>query len=93
MLKKRTIDRNMSVHKDLSPEEYNNLIGQALYNPKFVLPANKDKPNYFHFIANIGNNKNSAAIVELAENKNFYEIVHIQKMRNRGVNRILERNK
>lgn len=93
LLKKETLERNKNIHSDISDTEYDYLIGNALYNPKFVFPANLDKPDYFHFIASLGENKNSAAIVELSENKDNYEIVHIQKMRNRGVNRLIKRDK
>ena len=91
-LKHSTLERNKEKHSDISDDEYDYLLGNALYKPQFVFPANKDKPDYFHFIASLGNNKDSAAIVELSEQKDSYEIVHIQKMRDRGVNALLKRD-
>lgn len=89
---KRMLDRNKMAHPDINEVEYNVLLINALYTPQYILPANPDKPYYFHFIANIENNKNSGVIVELSETKENYEIVHIQKLRNKSVERIRKRD-
>ena len=92
LVSKRMLDRNRKTHPDVSEEEYNLLLSSSLYNPNYILPANLEKTDYFHFIANIENNKNSGVIVELSENKNNYEVVHIQKLRDRSVKRIIKRD-
>ena len=50
-LKKNVINRNMSVHPEVRREEYESLIGEALYSPDAIIPSKKpEKPNYYHFI-------------------------------------------
>jgi len=89
---KRMLDRNKIAHPDISEEEYNTLLGNSLYNPQYIFPANPDKPDYFHFISNIDDGKNSGVILELAKTKDNFEVVHIQKLRNKSVERIKKRD-
>ena len=89
---KRMLDRNKKVHPDIAEEEYNILLTNGLYTPQYILPANQNKLSYFHFIGNIEDNKNSGVIGKLSETKENYEIVHIQKLRNKSVNKIRRRD-
>lgn len=89
---KRMLDRNKIAHPDISEAEYDVLLGSSLYNPQYIFPANPDKPDYFHFISTIDDGKNSGVILELAKNKDNFEVVHIQKLRNKSVARIKKRD-
>lgn len=86
------LDRNKSVHPDLDEKDYDEMLGISLYRPNYIFPANPEKPNYFHFIGKIEDGKNSGVIVELAENKDNYEVVHVQRLRDKSVERIKRRD-
>lgn len=75
LLKKNIIDRNKQVHPEVKEEEYNKLIGTALYAPDVVFPGNPDKP-YYNFIKRIGEQKHSLVLLEVTCNKDNCEIVH-----------------
>ena len=92
LVSKRMLDRNKSVHPDLDEKDYDEMLGISLYRPNYIFPANPEKPNYFHFIGKIEDGKNSGVIVELAENKDNYEVVHVQRLRDKSVERIKRRD-
>jgi len=80
VLKKGVIDRNFERHPDIRPEEYNFLIGHALYNPDVIKPSKReDKPNYYNFIKHL-DDTNSVVLIELSSGKEQHEIVHLVKM-------------
>lgn len=48
LLKKSVIDRNRTEHSDLTDEDFQNVIANALYSPSEIFKANREKP-YYHF--------------------------------------------
>lgn len=82
LLKKSVVDRNLREHPDVKKEDYNKIIGEALYNPDAVFPANAEKP-YFNFLARLNNEKSSVVLLEVANNKDNYEIVHLHWAKNK----------
>ena len=82
LLKKSIIDRNLKEHPDVKKEEYKRIIGEALYKPDAIIPANLDKP-YFNFLARLNNEKSSVVLLEIAKKKNNYEIVHLHWVKNK----------
>ena len=93
LVTKRMLDRNKKEHPEISEEEYSYLIAKALYEPDYVFPANEEKTSYYHFISNVGDNSNSAVILELSDEKYAYETVHLHKLRNRSLRTLLKRKK
>lgn len=88
LLKKNIIDRNAKRHPDVKPEEYNAMIGKALYASDAIIPSNKpDKPNYYNFVKYLEHD-NSVVLLELDSGKDNHEIVHVIKMNNKGVSRL-----
>ena len=75
LLKKNIIEKNKSHHKDLSLDEYNDILSRGLYSPSLVLKTNpKESPNYFNFIFE-GTDKNDNVVVEISAEKENAEIV------------------
>lgn len=83
LLKKAVLDRNKEWHPEVKEEEYNELVGTALYRPEFVMPGNEDKP-YINLIARVGENKNSVVLLDLDCTKDRCEIVHMHWARNKA---------
>jgi hypothetical protein len=92
LLKKNIIDRNEFQHPDIARHEYDLMIGETLYNKNAVIKENSpEKPAYYHFIKYLPKN-NSVVLLDMSEDKNNYEIVHIQIMRDKNVRRLKEKN-
>ncbi|MCH5201903.1 MAG: DUF1073 domain-containing protein [Oscillospiraceae bacterium] len=83
LLKKSVIDRTQSQHPEVSPEDYKEIIETALYNPDLVVPGNEKKP-YYNFIARVGEDKNSVVLLEVSNEKENFEIVHIHWARDKS---------
>jgi hypothetical protein len=58
------------------------MIGKALYDADAILPGNAEKP-YYNFIARVSGDKNSVVLLEVADNKNNFEIVHFHWAKNK----------
>lgn len=93
LVSRRMLERNKSEHPDLDDEEYSYMIAKALYDPDYVFPANPEKTSYYHFISNLGDKYHSGVILELSDNKNNYETVHVHKLRNKSVRTLLKKKK
>ena len=75
ILKKNIIEKNKTHHKEILVDENNEIIFNGLYNAEIILQTNpQNKENYFDFIAK-RNGKNDNVVIELAENKDNFEIV------------------
>lgn len=82
LLKKTVIDRNLSQHPDVEVKDYEMMIGKALYDADAILPGNAEKP-YYNFIARVSGDKNSVVLLEVADNKDNFEIVHFHWAKNK----------
>lgn len=96
LLKKNIIDRNRVEHSDLTDDDFQNIIANALYTPSEIFSANKDKP-YYHFAKVIevnskGKPEIGLALLDVDENKENFEIVHAHLMRGRSFKSIKNRN-
>lgn len=76
LLKKSIIDRNLSQHPEVSKDDYEMLTATALYNADAIIPGNAEKP-YYNFIARVSDKKSSVVLLEVADNKDNFEIVHL----------------
>lgn len=65
LLKKSIIDRNAAEHQDLTDNDFENIIKNALYSPSEIFKANSEKP-YFHFAKVIEVNSKGKSYFRLA---------------------------
>lgn len=91
LLKKSIIDRNLSQHPEVSKDDYEMLIATALYNADAIIPGNAEKP-YYNFIARVSDKKSSVVLLEVADNKDNFEIVHLHWAKDKQ-RRTLERKR
>jgi hypothetical protein len=91
VFKKETIERNLREHPEVPKEDYNRILGQALYNSdtRFGGKAYHNQ-NYVNF-AKFGDKYADLALVELAEQKECYEIVHVMNPRNTKVEKMKQK--
>lgn len=82
LLKKTVIERNLQQHPDVEREDYRSMLASALYAPDAIIPGNADKP-YYNFIARTSSEKNSVVLLEVANNKDNFEIVHLHWAKNK----------
>ena len=75
LLKKNIIEKNRIAHPDIKDNEYDQIVGQSLYDPDLVVPGHQDKP-YFNFLSRVGSDKSTVVLLEMAETKSNYEIVN-----------------
>ena len=86
LLKKEIIVRNLRVHPEVKQEEYNYLIGQALYSNPSHFPGHKD--GYMNMVSRINDGSNSLVLIEMADSQEKYEIVHIMRINDRNLKRM-----
>lgn len=91
LLKKSIIDRNLSQHPEVSKDDYEMLTATALYNADAIIPGNAEKP-YYNFIARVSDKKSSVVLLEVADNKDNFEIVHLHWAKDKQ-RRTLERKR
>ena len=85
LLKKSVIERNRTEHSDLTNEDFEQIVANALYAPSEVFPANKEKP-YYHFAKVIevnskGKPEIGLALLDVDDRKENFEIVHAHFVR------------
>ena len=90
LLKKSIIDRNAAEHQDLTDNDFENIIKNALYSPSEIFKANSEKP-YFHFAKVIevnskGKPEIGLALLDVDEKKDNFEVVHAHLVRERSFN-------
>lgn len=84
LLKKNIIDINTLKHNDLTKEESEFVIAQALYSEKKeIIPSkHKEKPNYFTFAQVVrvskkdGSDIYGAVLLDVDKRKECFEVVH-----------------
>jgi len=82
LLKKSIIEKNKKHHPDVSQEEYEKIIGTALYNPEKVLRANIEKP-YYNFIIRVREDKSSIVLLDMSDKNNNFEIINCHYIKER----------
>ena len=94
MVSKRMLTRNLQAHPEIDKKDYDKLLSYGLYNADYIFRANREKPSYFHMIAKLPDGKsNSGLIIELSDNKDNFEIVHVTKLRDRSVRSLTKKNR
>ncbi len=91
LFKKSTLGRNAGIrHKDILKSEYDELLGVALYSPAFPPIKDPVRKNYWHFIGKAGK-YNSVVLLDVEDKKTHFEIVHLIKMKERGITKLLRK--
>ena len=91
LLKRNIIEKNKLHHKDLSIEEYNDILNRGLYTPVLVLKTNPtEKPNYFNFIFTT-EDKNDNVVIEISAQKENAEIVSFYRIDKEKLDKKIER--
>ena len=79
-------------HKELSIEQYNEIIGNALYNADLIIRSKpNEKPNYYQFVKLSHDGKNVSSVIELNENKDNFEVVNWHRLENVALERTKKR--
>ncbi|MDR1942443.1 MAG: hypothetical protein LBQ47_08970, partial [Endomicrobium sp.] len=93
LLKKNIVEKEKANHKELAIDDYNDIISNALYNAdEIIRDKPKDKPNYYLFVKkDVINGKNVSIVIELAENKENYEVVGWQILGNDTLDKKIKR--
>lgn len=101
LLKKNILEKNRKHHSELTAEDSRKILDSALYHSELVGQTQPDKrPNYWVSVK-LKTNKNAVVVLEIAENKDNYEIVgwrfsndkglkELQKQANREGGQILD---
>jgi len=93
VLKKNVIEKNEGSHPDLSREEYEQIIGNALYKNDAIYEGNrKDRP-YFQFVSRMDAKGGVTVLLEVEENNENYEIVNFYRVRNKTMRKLEGRHK
>lgn len=86
VLKKNIIEKEKKRHPEIPTEEYNEILAKALYGATAILQVKpKTKPNYFTFLRE--NEKGQSAVLEMAENKDNFEVVSFLKIDKRNADK------
>lgn len=91
VLRERTSKRNLSVHAEINKKEYADLIGQALYKPLVRPLQDTKKKNYWHFIGVSAEDRRAIVLLDMEEQKEAFEVVHILKMRRKSARALLRK--
>jgi len=91
LLKKSIIDRNAVEHYDLTNDDVESIIKNALYDSPEVFRAHKDKP-YYHFAKVIEINSKEKpeiglALLDVDDKKDNFEVVHAYFVGNKAFER------
>ena len=78
MLKKQVIDTNLRNHPEVKREDYNRIIGEALYDGdlRFRGKSGQHRRDYINFVKTIPHS-NSLVLLQIADYKDNYEIIHL----------------
>jgi hypothetical protein len=89
LLKKGVIERNLREHAEVSRENYDRIVGEALYSSdlKFKGKSERHNQDYMNFVKVIPHN-NSLVLLELAEHKDTFEVVHLFTLGDRSLKRM-----
>ena len=90
LLKKSVIDRNLDKHPDVGMNEYNYLLGQALYRDPSFFPGQKD--GYVNLVTQLGVGRNALVLLEMSDKKDNFEIVHLMKINDNNLRRMKKRS-
>lgn len=93
LLKKSIIDRNFKEHDDLTKDDFEQIIRQALYDSPEVFPANRENPDYYHLASIVettskGKPEIGLVLLDIDARKENFEIVHAHYVRRRSYKRL-----
>lgn len=97
LLKKNIIDRNSARHPDISDEDLNGIVANALYSPSEIFHGYSEKP-YYNFaklieINSKGKPEIGLVLLDIDEKKDNFEVVHAHFVNDKGLQRVKSRKK
>jgi hypothetical protein len=89
LLKKEILKRNLKRHPEVNKEDYETILRDALYNSdiKFHGKSCGHSPNYINFVK-IRPHNNSLVLLELAEHKESFEVIHLFRLGDNSLERM-----
>jgi hypothetical protein len=92
LFKKSSIDRNEVAHSDLDRNEYNQMLGETLYNRDALIHNKAGNKNYWHFIK-YQPRDNFITLLDCDDGKDCLEIVHLHKINVKKLARFIKKYK
>ena len=92
LLKKNIIDRNSVRHPDITDDDLNGIVANALYSPSEIFHGYSEKP-YYNFakiieINSKGKPEIGLVLLDIDEKKDNFEVVHAHFVNNKGLQRV-----
>ena len=93
LVKKFSLERNAREHGDVKPEDYDFIIGNALYAPDKIVKGKNESGTYFTFVKKLrisqrGKVLHGAVLLDVDKTKDNFEVVHWHWVRDYGVKKI-----
>ena len=91
LLKKSIIARNEEQHSDVRREDYNTLIGKALYSTQEVRKGKNDKGTYYSLLSFVRYSKKkgdpiyATVSIDIVPKGEYFEIVHFHWVRKKNL--------
>lgn len=82
LVKKFSLERNAREHGDVKPEDYDFIIGHALYAPDKIVKGKNERGNYFTFAKRLKISKRNnrpvygVVLLDIDKTKDNFEVVH-----------------
>lgn len=81
LVKKFSLERNAREHGDVKPEDYDFIIGHALYAPDKIVKGKNESGTYFTFVKKLrisqrGKVLHGAVLLDVDKTKDNFEVVH-----------------
>jgi hypothetical protein len=94
LLKKSIIERNVNAHSEVATDQYNKILGNALYNSDLRFKGKTDahNPDYVNFVK-VNPGSNQLVLLEMADRKENYEIVHLFELNDKRLSRLVPKEK
>ena len=95
LVKKFSLERNAREHSDVKPEDYDFIIGHALYAPDKIVKGKNESGTYFTFVKKLrisqrGKVLHGAVLLDVDKTKDNFEVVHWHWVRDYGVKKNLK---
>ena len=92
LVKAKIVERNKNRHPDLTDNDTDYIISQALYDPSEIFLGNKEKPHISSgkplIIPKKNKDSNGIVLLDIRENKKHFEVVHWHWIRNKDLEKL-----
>lgn len=82
LVKKFSLERNAREHGDVKPEDYDFIIGNALYDPDKIVKGKNERGTYFTFVKKLrvskkdGTPVHGVVLLDVDKTKDNFEVIH-----------------